>query len=74
MYQKKRVISYACAIDCSFVAITVLKTIKFPTNQHRVQLHEMHLNFENYRQVVSNFQDADCDTRLNVRQMPGNFH
>lgn len=30
----------------------------------------MHLNFEHYCQVVSEFQDADCDTLLIVRQMP----
>lgn len=40
-------------------------------NQHRVQLHEIHLNFDNNCQVVSNFQDADYNTFLNVRQIPG---
>ena len=36
-----------------------------------VQLREIHLNFENYCQVIKTFQDADCDTFLNVRQTPG---
>ena len=31
------------------------------------------LEVENYCQVLSDFQDADCDTLLNVRQMPGFF-
>ena len=42
-------------------------------NQHRVQLHEIHLNFDNNCQVVSNFQDADYNTFLNVPQIPGLF-
>ena len=83
MHEYNTFMTYACAADWSLVAITVRReTIKLntflaisdaPINTMPVQLREIHLNFENYGEVIKTFEDADCDTFLNVRQTPGFF-